>query len=478
MVSRWTSGAQLRALLGSVPFATPVYRDLADRIRMLIVDGRLPHEVRVPSERDLSEALRLSRTTVAGAYTDLRERGYLVSRRGAGNFISLPYTRESSSLLPVADDRDAVTIGLTTASSTAPAGLADAYARAMERLPAILAGSGYLPDGSRELRERVAESFERRGLPTDPEQIVITSGALSAINIVARCLLGTGERVVLESPTYVNAIEALRSCGARLVGFSVTETSWDVAAFETALRQAQPRLAYLIPDFHNPTGFCLDDDTRAAAAAALQRHGTTALVDETLTDLPLDGQSMPLPLASHLPDAVTVGSASKSFWGGLRTGWIRAPRNLVRALIETRAGLDLSGAPMEQAVTADLLADPTDLWSQRRAQLAEKRDHLMAELARVLPDWRTTHPRGGLSLWVTLPTESSTRLVALAEDHGLALSPGPAWHVEPAGERHLRLPFTAPTDVLSEAVARLARAYEQTVRLTGTERPTRVQLSA
>lgn len=468
----------MELLLGAAPFGFPVYQDLADRIRMLVVDGRLAHDVRLPSERDLCEILGLSRTTVSGAYAELRERGYLEARRGAGNFVTLPYTQESSALLPTAADENSEMIGLTTAASTAPDGVAAAYHRAMERLPAMLAGTGYLPDGAVELRELVAASFTQRGLDTDPDQIVITAGALSALNIVARCLLSTGDRVLLETPTYVNAIGALRANGARMTGFPVTDDDGDAEGFESALRQTRPRLAYLIPDFHNPTGVCQDDAARAAAASAMRRTKTIGVIDETLVDLPLDGQSMPMPFAVYAPNAITIGSASKSFWGGLRTGWIRAPRRLIAPLIETRAALDLSAAPLEQAVTADLLADPVELWTRQRARLARQRDHLLAELGSALPDWTPTHPRGGLSLWLTLPVECSTRLASVAERHGLMLSPGPAWQVETGGDRHLRFPFAAREDVLSEAVRRLTRAYHETRSLSGVTTPSKMRLSA
>ena len=127
---------------------------------------------------------------------------------------------------------------------------------------------------------------------------------------------------------------------------------------DSALRQSAPRLAYLIPDFHNPTGALLGAGDRRQLGSALRRDRCIPLVDETLVELGLDGQEMPPPFAAGNPDTITVGSASKAFWGGLRIGWIRAPRSLVRPLVESRASVDLGAAPVEQLVLAELLAGP------------------------------------------------------------------------------------------------------------------------
>ncbi|GAA2104564.1 PLP-dependent aminotransferase family protein [Microlunatus panaciterrae] len=459
MAERWVSGSRMRALLGTSPFLSPVYRDLADRIRMLVIDGRLGHEVRLPSERELSDVLALSRTTVAGAYADLRDRGYLTARRGAGNFVSLSQPRATSPMLPDGVDEGAAVIGLSSACAPAPPGVAHAFARAVEDLPSLLAGHGYLPDGLERLREELAQWYVRRGLDTSADQIVITAGALSALNIVARTLLRSGDRVLMETPTYPNAIEAIRRNGGRPVGFPVSADGWDDEAFTVALRQTAPRLTYLIPDFQNPTGACMDEQTRQHVAQTLQAHGSIPVVDETLVELSLDSQRMPLPLAAFSSEVITLGSASKAFWGGLRIGWIRAPRHLVRPLVTVRAALDLGAAPLEQQVTAELISQPTAILDFQRRRFAARRDHLVAELA-AFPVWELIRPTGGLALWVTLPEQQATRLVVAAERHGLALNSGTSFHVETGGERHLRLPFTSAEDVLTEAVRRLARAYQ------------------
>jgi DNA-binding transcriptional MocR family regulator len=188
-------------------------------------------------------------------------------------------------------------------------------------------------------------------------------------------------------------------------------------------------------------------------------------------ELSLDGGSPRTPLAAHLPDAITIGSASKAFWGGLRIGWIRAPHDMVRPMIETRAAMDLGAAPFEQLVAARLLADRETVLAQQRTRLREQRDHLAQRLAKTLPDWQFVLPSGGLTLWISLPDESSSRLAAAAYSHGVVVTPGPRFYVGGGGERNLRLPYTATETVLTEAVERLAAVWADVRRRQGRSAP-------
>ena len=459
-MDRTVSAAQVAAMLPPPAPGIPTYQGLAESLRLLILDGQLVADLRLPSERELSRVLRLSRSTVAGAYTLLRDRALLTARRGAGNYVTVDTTSVGSELLPAPTFSQDGVIGLTCASSEAPHGLATAYARALEHLPGLLAGTGYFPDGLAVLREQLAAWFTGRGLPTSADQVIITTGALAGLNVVARALLSPGDRVLLESPTYSNAITALRRAGARPVGLPVGGPAepWEARGLEQTLRQASPRLTYLIPDFHNPTGHLMPATVRGPVATALRRHRTVAVVDETLVELALDDAPLPPPFASFAPGAVTIGSASKAYWGGLRIGWIRAPHALVGRLVDARATLELGAAPVEQLVVNELLKQSSALLAGRRAQLRSRRDHLLTEVARLLPDWDLNIPGGGLSVWARLPEPISRQVAAAAHGHGVLVTPGSRFHVRSGGERHLRLPFTAQESVLTEAVRRLAAA--------------------
>jgi DNA-binding transcriptional MocR family regulator len=195
------------------------------------------------------------------------------------------------------------------------------------------------------------------------------------------------------------------------------------------------------------------------------------VIDETLLELRLDGDQPRTPLASLLDDAITIGSASKSFWGGLRIGWIRSPKSYVRRLIETQATMDNGAAPYEQLVVSELFGNAETILAHQRERLRRQRDHLVAELASRLPEWQVDVPAGGLSLWFRLPTESSNLISALARKRDLVLTPGPRFYPRGGGRRHLRIPYVAEESVLSEAVRRLAAVWEQSK--SGASRPRR-----
>jgi DNA-binding transcriptional MocR family regulator len=458
--TRSISAARVAALVGDFD-RSPAYAGLADALTELVGDGRIPYATRLPSERELTDVLAVSRTTVTRAYAALRESGYAEARQGAGTFARVPGGRalvHDRALLPRPDAHDAIDLGCAAAS--APPGVAAAYAEAATELPAYLGGHGYFPVGLPALQAAIAASYDARGLPTDPGQVMVTPGALTAASIVATALTGPRDRVLVESPVYPNATQAIRNSGARLVGSPVDPGGWDLDAVGTALREVAPTLAYLIPDFQNPTGHLMSDEQRETYAAHLRRAGTVAVVDEAHQALALDGQEMPRPFAAHSPSTITIGSASKSVWGGLRLGWIRAPHERMEALTRARLGLDLGAPVMEQLVLARVLADPEPLLTAHRDRLREQRDRLLAALDEHLPTWRYVRPTGGLAVWCELPTAAATALVAEADRAGVFVAPGPAFAAEGGLDRFVRIPWTRPADELTEAVRRLAGAWE------------------
>ncbi|MCD4524678.1 PLP-dependent aminotransferase family protein [Nocardioides sp. cx-173] len=453
------SAARTAALVGDFD-RTPAYAGLADALRLLIGDGRIGFGTRLPSERELTEALGVSRTTVTRAYATLRDTGYAEARQGSGTFTRVPGGRARAhdrALLPRAGDHEA--IDLNCAAASAPPGVAAAYAEAASDLPAYFGGHGYFPAGLPELQAAIAATYEARGLPTTPEQVMVTPGALSAAAIVAQAYTGPGDRVLVESPVYPNATLAIRHSGARLTGVPVDPDGWDLGSVAAALRQTSPRLAYLIPDFQNPTGHLMTEAQREEYAALLRRAGTVAVVDEAHQALALDGQEMPRPFAAFAPETITLGSASKTYWGGLRLGWIRAPEGRMDQLTTARVGLDLGAPVMEQLVLARLLARGEEVVDAHRERLREQRDRLAAGVREQLPDWRFHLPGGGLALWLQLPGPLGTALTDEAERRGVIIAPGPVFAAEGGLDQFVRVPWTRPPHVMEEAVARLAEAW-------------------
>lgn len=462
------TASRLAQLLGMPASGTPSYAWLSDAIRLLVSDGRLLHGTRLPSERDLVTVLGLSRTTVSRAYAELAGKGYAVARRGSGTLVQVPGgpVIGGSEPMPWAVDADpgAGVIDLTCAAPSATPGLAAAVESAAARLGAYTSGMGYFPLGIPELREVIAQRFTDRGVPTSADQIIITTGALAGTAAVARALLRHGARVVLESPTYPNSLATLRHGGARVIPVSTSSGSSDIDALTSTVSRAGAAAMLLLPDFHNPTGTYLEDSARARIAHSWKQHDVVGIVDETAVEMWLDSPPTARPMAAHAPGAVTVGTASKSHWGGLRVGWVRAPRSLVGAISAARLTLDLGAPVLDQLVLVDLLAAEPSLLPEVRSSLRARRDLLVNGLRAHLPQWDVVVPGGALSLWWRLPQARSSAVAQQARRAGVWLVPGSTFAVEGHGlERWLRTPYALDAQSLERAVPLIARAWERAV---------------
>jgi DNA-binding transcriptional MocR family regulator len=455
---RGISSRRLADLLGDLAGdRLPRYAALAARIRLLTADGRLPVGVRLPAERDLAAAAGLSRSTVTAAYARLREDGWATARWGAGTWTALPAGPDRGAWVPAPAEQGVV--DLAHAGPSAPPEVPAAFAAALDDLPRLLPQHGYHAGGLPELRARIAGRYTGRGLPTTPEQVLVTAGALHGLTVALEAVMRRGERLLVEHPTYPNALDAAWALGRRVLPVAVDAERPDewLDGVERALAQARPAAAYLMPDFQNPTGLLLDDPRRERLARALARADARGIVDETFVELGLDA-APGAPLAAFAPGHLSVGSLSKAFWGGLRIGWVRAEADLVKRMTAIAARSQLSEPAVEQLAACHLLDGAEAALAAQRRRLRERRRVLVAALRRRLPAWGVPEPAGGLVLWCRLPSARSTVLAAVAEGYGLRLAAGPRFGTGHAFDDRLRLPFTQPPEQLERAVDLLAAA--------------------
>ncbi len=461
LVLRRIAAPHLVRLLGDWRGGAAAYPALAAALRTLIVEGRLPPRTRLPSERALAAALGISRNTATAALDVLREQGYLASRRGTGSWVTSPAVaadRPDERLAPGPD-----VIDLTLANLPAPADLGALAALAANAVTGELGGHGYEPFGLPATRAAIGAHLCARGLATEPAQVLVTQGALHALDLALRALVRPGDRVLVETPTYPGALDAIRAHGAVAIGVPVGPDGWDPAFMRTALRDARPRLGYLIPDFQNPTGFRASAEQRAELARAARAAGVLLLSDESLAELWIDAGERPPSLGAgdSGTGVLAVGSLSKPVWGGLRSGWVRGDRELLRSLALARGSQDVGSPVLDQLLAVEVLGRLDSLLPGRRALLRERRDALRAALATLRPAWRVAWPGGGMSVWAELPDgTASSALAARAVEHGVRVAAGPRFGAEGGFEQRLRLPFTQPPELLTEAVRRLAAAED------------------
>lgn len=446
------SARALVELLGLWRTADPAYDALADGIRLLCLDNRIAPETALPAEREFAAALSVSRTTVAAAYRALRSTGHIVSRQGSGS-VTRPLGRTAS-----ARWFEHGGIDLQRASPPAWPGLPGVITEVMGSATSLVSRSGYDILGHAELRAAIADRYTRQGIRTAPDQIMVTNGAQHALNLIAGTLLRRADRVLIETPTYPHAAETFRRVGSRLVGVPVgVEHGWDLDRAAQAFSRTAPVLAYVMPQFQNPTGRWMTAEESTVFARAAHDAGSILLIDETTADLRIDGPTDPIALADDA--GIRVGSLGKSVWGGLRVGWIRAADDLIRRLRAARTSYDLGTPDLEQAIATLVIARLDEILTQRSSLLRAGRDALVNSLTAALPEWDVPDVHGGVALWVGLGAPLSSALVMDATRHGLHLSAGPRFAVAGGHERHLRIPFTAEPRELESSVEILAASW-------------------
>jgi DNA-binding transcriptional MocR family regulator len=478
--------SDLTRALGDFPRGEgPLYQQLAEAIAAAVERSDLLPGTRLPPERSLAEALELSRTTVVQAYARLREAGTIESRHGSGTWVrrtgKIAWPSQQEHEVSTAFRRNVVFRSLIERSSgtisfvsaqLSPLPEVDQAAQAVVRKGAASLGNGegYFPMGLPSLRKAVAAHFARDGLPTRDEEVLITNGAQQAISLVAGLLVGRGETVVTEDPTYIGAIDVFGSAGARVLALPGAAGAIDLDRLR-ALLAMRPRLLYLVPTFHNPTGALMPEDTRKEIARLCQEVQVPVVEDNAVAGIGF-GRRPPPPIAAYAPTApiLTIGSLSKLFWTGLRVGFIRGPEAWIARLGRFKALSDLGGPLLSQAVAVELLDHASAAEKVRRRELGERLKLLTELLKHNLPGWTWQKPDGGLLLWARLPDGDAEELAHIAQRHGVALVAGSANSPDHRFADHVRLPIVADAATMTEGITRLARAaaeYQPRPRASG-----------
>jgi DNA-binding transcriptional MocR family regulator len=463
MLGPWASGAD------------PMYAQLAASLRTLIERGDIPAGARIPSERELGAALHVSRTTVLGAYDQLRQSGLLRSRRGSGTRVahgelSLATRRRPLDWRPDEDTLDGESfvftpprgmIELTIGAQPGGTLIAEEAERAArEDLPPLLRSFGYLPAGLPAFRESVAAHLRGLGVPTVAEQVLVTNGGQQAIDLIARHFTGPESTVLIESPTYVSALEAFRASGAAVVPVPLDDEGIRVDVVQHHAVRRPCHLVYANPTYQNPTGTLLGEGRGRELVRLADEHGFLVVDDMCTAYLGLDG-ARAAPLAVHDPGdrVLTVGSLSKVAWGGLRIGWIRAPARIVALLAARKAQTDFATSIVTQAIAVRLMDRLDELSAAARAGAGARLDALESALKSELPDWTWRRPRGGMCLWVRLPAADGMDFSRVAASHGVVVRAGPAFSADRGNREYLRVAYGNDPETLREAVSRLAGAW-------------------
>ncbi len=353
-----------------------------------------------------------------------------------------------------------------------------AFAQACEKVlrddgPAALqyaASEGYGP-----LREMVAAGLP---WPVDPANVLITTGSQQGLDLVAKILIDAGSRILVETPTYLGALQAFMPMEPEVVSVASDDEGVSVDDLAAKSGPDRARFLYVLPNFQNPTGRTMSEVRRAALSQRAAELGLPLIEDNPYGDLWFD-QPPPLPLTARNPEGcVYLGSFSKVLAPGLRLGFLVAPPALYPKLLQAKQAADLHSPSFNQRMVAEVMKDgfldrhvPTI-----RALYKSQRDAMLAALRREMADldvqWNT--PAGGMFLWARLPQGvDAVELLPRAVDKGVAFVPGAAFFADRPDPRTVRLSFvTASVEQIDTGIAALAAAIRETSALAAPIRET------
>jgi 2-aminoadipate transaminase len=340
-------------------------------------------------------------------------------------------------------------------------GIADAYRAVLEEVPER-ALQYSTTEGEPVLRAALAQRMSVRGLVTDADDVLVTTGSQQALSLLATALIEPGDTVLVESPCYLAALQAFALAGARVVAVPGDDEGPDPVALEELVVRERPKLFYTVPTFQNPTGRTVSAGRRAAVASVAARRGLWIVEDDPYGELRFEGERVPW-IAAHeevRDRVVLLGSFSKVMAPGLRLGWLRAPGELRRACAVAKQAADLHTPTVNQLAAARYLADrDLDAHVRRVARVyGERRGAMLAGLAEALPEGSTwTRPEGGMFLWARLPSSyDTTALLPQVVARDVAYVPGAPFYAGEPDRSTLRLCFVTQTpEEIREGLRRL-----------------------
>ncbi len=458
----------------------PLYRTIADAIIRDIRKGKHLEGERLPASRDLARALEVNRATVHQALQILKREGWIETNKGGGTRVARrssagpvlgpapAWDRIASSLLLriISDPPAAEPAGATYDLSRLAPDERDFPAAAFAALLAEVARDGALlaygsPFGYRPLRETLAHRLNRRGIPADPDALLIVNGAQQGLDLITRALVDPLDAVAVESPSYAGALSLFRAHRARLLGVPLDGEGMDLAAFDRALAE-RPKFVYTIPDFQNPTGLLASAPRRADVARRAAAAGVLLVEDAFDADLLVEGE-LPPPLAALAPDHVIhLGTISKALFPGVRVGWIAGPKEFVHRLAALKRVGELTSPPVLQAaLNLFLTRGDYDRHLARTRGRLKNRLHLAhrAVVNRFPIGSAVERPAGGWVLWVRLPEGVSGRaLAAAAREHGVLVSAGADYQPDQVDVSAIRISVARGTNADLEKALGIAGA--------------------
>ncbi|MCL6612164.1 MAG: PLP-dependent aminotransferase family protein [Peptococcaceae bacterium] len=466
----------------------PIYLQIASLIAVKIQKQILPPGTKLPPERELAGLFAVSRTTAINAYRKLEQQGLVWTKVGSGTYVAQAPDVESPPGVPwpqlftAYPQNRLASILRDMVSTPAPgtislaAGMPDPALYPLETFTGLFnrnigrtapADFGHIPiEGYSPLRRAVAAMLNEKGIPASPENILILSGSQQGLYLVSKVLLEPGDYVVMETPTFIGAIQVFQDAGARVLSLPCPE-KLSLGLLEDFLIRHRPKLLYIIPTYQNPTGRVLPEQDRRDLIELAKRHRLVIVEDDPYSDL-FYGQQPPRALKAldSYEGVVYLGTFSKILFPGLRIGYLAGPPVLINRLALEKQFIDLHSNNMAQWLLAMFLNEGylAPHLAKVRGEYKKRRDRMAKALQRwCANDIEFAVPEGGFYFWCkSKQAVTSRQLLQEAANNRISFVPGDAFHTVPTLDKEFRLCFAAHDEaVLLDSVQRLAKTLAQ-----------------
>jgi 2-aminoadipate transaminase len=480
----------------------PLYAQIRDQIRERIASGAIKVGERLEPSRELAKRLGVHRTTVSNAYAELEADGLIQGTVGRGTFVSPLSAELRRPSAParhahqdvfwqsfLAQEQRDDSLGRLMASALEPDVISFATAHGPDDLTPVdlvrhSTDSVLRRDGARILQYGSSDGYaplksylqaraRKDGIPLEPDELLITNGCQQALDLIRHSLVGPGDLVVCENPTYPGLWNIFDSSDVRLIGAPVTPEGLDLDFLAAVLEQNKVKLILTSPTFHNPTGATMPLAARKRFLELAARHQVPIVEDDIYGALRYRGRVLPpLKALDTAGLVIYLNSFSKVGFSGLRVGWVAASRRVISRLRWAKQRADIHTNMLGQAVLEDLGRHGIlDKFIRRICKVfAAKLELTERAVAQYFPPQATvTHPEGGMALWVELPAGFDTAaLLAKAQDRRVIFAPARYFYFQNPRHNAFRLCFTAvPESQIEEGVRILGELLKEELRRNG-----------
>ena len=469
----------------------PIYRQLIRHIRMQIESGNLTAGVRLPASRDLARQLNVSRISVVNAYAELRSQGYLSAHAGRGTFVagdtgngsssSNGHTAATMDETPTTPDRsmrEMMRLGRKPGViSFSHGSLSEEFfplAQLREAINMVLDrdGSSALgyepPEGYGPLRSAIRDYVSALGIRCNSEQVLVTGGAQQAIDLIIQALLSEGETVVTENPTYLGIIDIARTRRVQLHGIPVDQDGIRLDHLENFIIDNSPKLIYVMPTFHNPTGVVMPLHRRRQLLNLANDYKIPVLEDGVYHEFRFEGEAIPpLKALDETGIVIHVSAFTKMMLPGMRIGYIISDSRHYERLVRVKQAADISTPGLNQRAIHVMIANGllSNQLERNNRELLRRRDVALEAARNYLPPgscWNA--PEGGMYLWVCLPKTgpNAAELYISAIQAGVAYAIGNVFYTNGCGSYKIRLNYgTQSPERIEQGFKRLGRAWRE-----------------